>query len=286
MATDATVLYVFDVAPAAETTAWRPHVRGIREVFHARYVTHAYPQHTHDAWTLLIVDSGAIGYELGGHERGSTDAVVTLLPPHVPHNGRSVRPGGFRKRVLYIEPAMLTGIGAAVDHPSLDDRLLRDRIARLHHALGPGDEFEAQSRLAFVIERIQAHLAGAVAPPERVGNRRLAQRLRDLIDARLETGLTLDDASAMLHADPTHLVRTFSREFGLPPHRYLVGRRIDTARRLLLDGMRPADVAATVGFHDQSHLNRHFKRMLATTPARYAGGAHAPAGTNLGSLRA
>jgi transcriptional regulator GlxA family with amidase domain len=36
--------------------------------------------------------------------------------------------------------------------------------------------------------------------------------------------------------------------------------------------MRPADVAVAVGFHDQSHLNRHFKRMLATTPARYAGG--------------
>ena len=100
----------------------------------------------------------------------------------------------------------------------------------------------------------------------------MAGELRDLIDAHVETGLTLDQASATLHARPAHLVRTFTREFGMPPHRYLTGRRIERARRLLLDGMRPADVAVTVGFHDQSHLNRHFKRMLATTPARYAAG--------------
>nr|WP_278259815.1 helix-turn-helix domain-containing protein [Nocardioides convexus] len=52
----------------------------------------------------------------------------------------------------------------------------------------------------------------------------------------------------------------------MPPHRYLVGRRIDAARRALLRGERPADVAAAVGFHDQAHLHRHFRRMLGVTP--------------------
>lgn len=264
------ILYVLDVVATAETTAWRPHVAGIREVFHARFIDHAYPQHTHDAWTLLIVDTGIIGYELDRREHGSTGDVVTLLPPHVPHNGRAVRPGGFRKRVLYLEPDLLTGIGAAVGTPTLADPALRDRISGLHRALGPGDEFEASSRLAFVVERLQQHLAGAVAPPAPVRDRRLASRLRELIDSRITTGLTLDEAGEILHADPVHLVRTFGREFGLPPHRYLTGRRVDEARRLLLDGMRPADVAAAVGFHDQSHLHRHFRKMLGTTPARFA----------------
>lgn len=266
------VLYVFDVVAVAETTAWRPHVAGIREVFHARFFDHAYPQHTHDAWTLLIVDFGTIGYELDRRAHGSTADVVTLLPPHVPHNGCAVRPGGFGKRVVYLEPDVLTGIGAAVDTPTLVDPTLRERIASLHHALSPEDELEAASRLAFIVERLQGHLAGAVPPPVRVRDRRLATRLRELIDSRITTGLTLEEAGATLHADPVHLVRTFSSEFGLPPHRYLTGRRVDAARRLLLDGMRPADVAAAVGFHDQSHLHRHFRKMLGTTPARFARG--------------
>ncbi|MGY1840981.1 MULTISPECIES: helix-turn-helix domain-containing protein [unclassified Modestobacter] len=56
---------------------------------------------------------------------------------------------------------------------------------------------------------------------------------------------------------------------GLPPRRYLTGRRVDRARRLLLAGVPPAEVATAAGFYDQAHLTRHFRRMLGTTPAAY-----------------
>ncbi|MER6877940.1 helix-turn-helix domain-containing protein, partial [Amycolatopsis sp. NPDC000673] len=62
------------------------------------------------------------------------------------------------------------------------------------------------------------------------------------------------------------------RRFGLPPHRYVTGRRVDHARRLLLDGTPPAAVATTAGFTDQAHLTRHFRHYLGTTPARFARG--------------
>jgi AraC-like DNA-binding protein len=68
----------------------------------------------------------------------------------------------------------------------------------------------------------------------------------------------------------THLVRAFGAEYGIAPHRYLTGRRLDQARRLLLAGTGAADVAVLVGFHDQAHLTRHFRRLLSTTPAAYA----------------
>jgi AraC-like DNA-binding protein len=66
-----------------------------------------------------------------------------------------------------------------------------------------------------------------------------------------------------------HLVRSFTRSYGIPPHRYLVGRRLDLARQRLLDGEDAAHLAAATGFYDQAHLTRHFKRLLATTPASY-----------------
>jgi transcriptional regulator GlxA family with amidase domain len=62
-------------------------------------------------------------------------------------------------------------------------------------------------------------------------------------------------------------------EFGLPPHRYLTGRRVDTARRLVLEGTPLVEVATAAGFHDQAHLSRHFVRLLGTTPGRFAGRA-------------
>ena len=76
-------------------------------------------------------------------------------------------------------------------------------------------------------------------------------------------------AAATLDRSVPHLVRSFTRQFGLSPHAYLIGRRIDAARHLILQGGAPADVATAVGFYDQAHLTRHFKKHTATTPASY-----------------
>jgi len=134
-------LYVLCVRTRVE--AWRPAVAGIAEVFHAAFVDHAYPVHTHDVWTLLIVDDGAIRYDLDRTEHGALGGAVTVLPPYVAHDGRAATRSGFRKRVLYLDTSVLdVGLtGSAVDAPSLPDPELRDRVHRLHRALAhPGDD--------------------------------------------------------------------------------------------------------------------------------------------------
>ncbi|MEV4533943.1 AraC family transcriptional regulator [Asanoa sp. NPDC049518] len=256
--------------------AWRPDVPGVAEVLHARFVTHAYPSHTHDAWTLLVVDDGAIRYDLDRHGHGAVADQVTLLPPHVPHDGRAATPSGFVKRVVYLDADVVGRelTGAAVDHPALADPPLRRRVAELHGVLdgGAGEELHAESRLALVVDRIRDHL-GAPHPAASVPPRRLARELRELLDAHVTSGLTLEAAAVRLGAHPTHLVRAFTAAFGLPPHAYLVGRRVDRARALLLAGQPAASVAAAAGFYDQAHLTRTFRRYLGTTPAKFAGGS-------------
>ncbi|WP_078871968.1 AraC family transcriptional regulator [Streptomyces sp. NRRL S-337] len=265
------------VPPRTSVTAWRPSVPGISEVLHAHFTDHAYPAHTHDTWDLMILDDGTVDFALDRDRHDATGTgTVVLLPPGVPHDGRTVTAGGFRKRVLYLDTSVLPErlTGRAVDRPLLDDALLRRRIHQLHTALdATGDTFEAESRLAFVRERLHGHLATwRPRAPGREGSR-LAAALRELLDARVSAGLSLQEAAATLHAHPTHLIRCFKQTYGLPPHTYLTGKRIEWARRLLLDGRRPAAVAAAVGFHDQAHLNRHFTRHVGTTPARFAAGA-------------
>ncbi|HEY3508129.1 MULTISPECIES: helix-turn-helix domain-containing protein [Kribbella] len=260
------------MSSGAEVRAWRPGVPGVVEVLHAHFPTHAYPSHTHDAWTVLIVDEGAVRYDLDRHEHGLAQAQVSLLPPHVPHDGRSVRPEGFRKRVLYLAPDRLDPrlIGAAVDQPEYVDPLLRHRIHQLHRVLRDGlEELEAQSRLLFIEERLQQHLSRRVGEPPQAPSG-VAGQLRELLDSRVADGVSLEEAGRIIQAHPVHLVRAFSREYGMPPHRYLTGRRVDLARRYLLDGRPTAEVATLAGFYDQSHLNRHFKKVLGVTPRRFA----------------
>jgi AraC-like DNA-binding protein len=270
-------LYVLHIVeqPAQWVRAWKPEVPGIHEVFHARFVDHAYPTHTHDAWTVFTVDEGSIAYDLERRHRGVQGSKVTLLPPHVVHDGRPAASAGYRKRVLYVGTEILGEnlIGPAVDEPDVLDPSVVRGFGSLHRALGdPSDTLEAESIFALVAARLGHHLGDGREADEDPPAGSIAEDLRDLLDARLFDGITLAEAGRILEVSPAHLVRSFTHRFGISPHRYLVGRRIEAARRQLLDGLPVARVATDVGFHDQAHLTRHFKRHVGSTPGSYRGG--------------
>ena len=181
-------------------------------LFHAHIVDWSYPAHSHDTWTILIVDHGAIDYSLDSRRCAAVETTVAILPPG----------GAGRRRPLGADSRPDTS-------PS-----------------PPGD--------------------GSGDP--RYGD---AHELRLLLDEHATEPLQLGDAAATLDRSVSHLVRSFTASFGVSPHAYLVGRRIDAARPLLLAGVPLAQVATAVGFYDQAHFTRHFKRHVSTTPARYAG---------------
>ena len=60
---------------------------GISEVLHAEFHEHAYPPHTHDTWTVFVVDDGQISYDLDRQHRGAGRSTVGVLPPQVVHDG-------------------------------------------------------------------------------------------------------------------------------------------------------------------------------------------------------
>ncbi|MFL6101854.1 MAG: helix-turn-helix domain-containing protein [Actinomycetes bacterium] len=268
--------------------AWKPVVAGVHEVFHARFVDYAYPPHVHDAWTVFVVDDGWIRYDLETRARGAGGERVIILPPHLVHDGRAATGGGFRKRVLYLSADVLPErlIGPAVDRPDIHDPALLRAVHALHRTLDePDDALEAEARLALVGDRLLAHLGdpptGIAGGSQRLlGSHpsavpgghpgRLAGDLRDLLDQRLFDRTTLAEAGHELGASPSHLVRSFTGTFGIAPHQYVTARRIDAARKRLLGGEPIALVAAGVGFYDQAHFTRLFKRHVGTPPGRYA----------------
>lgn len=251
---------------AGQVQAWHPEVLALREVYHARF-DHRYPMHTHDDWALMLVDDGAVTYGLDRDEHQATPAAVTLLPPGIPHDGRPAVEGeAYGKRVLYLEPGWLPDVSRdlAAQHPTIPAPAVLTAARQVHQALeSPGDLMAAEHWLLTLRDEVLGALA---RPVPTVRDTPLARRVRALLDDRVTESFTIASVADVLGAHPSHLVRVFSQTYGIAPHQYLVGRRVDLARRLIVDGQRPAEAAVLAGFHDQAHLTRHFRRVLGITP--------------------
>jgi AraC family transcriptional regulator len=93
----------------------------------------------------------------------------------------------------------------------------------------------------------------------------------EYIEDHLDAGPSLEQLAAVARLSPYHFARQFKRATGLPPHQYVILRRVERAKQLLQTGggFSLAEVAARAGFSDQSQLTHHFKRIVGTTPRQF-----------------
>jgi len=95
-------------------------------------------------------------------------------------------------------------------------------------------------------------------------------RAREFLHAMVAENPSLDAVAQASDMNKFVLLRQFKRAFGITPHHYLISLRIERARTQLASGAAPAAVAATLGFADQPHFSRHFKRVLGVSPGQFA----------------
>ena len=97
---------------------------------------------------------------------------------------------------------------------------------------------------------------------------RLVHDLREYIELRLAENIGLNEMAERAGLSVFHFTRAFAHSFGMPPHRYLLHRRISHAQRLLREtDLSLSQIALSTGFSDQSHLARHFRRVTGLTPS-------------------
>ena len=93
----------------------------------------------------------------------------------------------------------------------------------------------------------------------------------EYIEEHLDARPTLEQMAAVARLSPYHFARQFKRATGLPPHQYVITRRVERAKQLLQGGgdLSLAEVAAHAGFSDQSQFSHHFKRLVGVTPGQF-----------------
>jgi AraC family transcriptional regulator len=108
------------------------------------------------------------------------------------------------------------------------------------------------------------------------------RRLKAFVEEHLSQPLRVADLSGAVGLSATHFSRAFGRSFGEPPHVYLIQRRIDRARHLMLTSdISLSDLAAACGFSDQAHFCRLFRRYTGRTPAVWRRDANRANGSSI-----
>jgi AraC-like DNA-binding protein len=241
----------------------------------------AFPRHTHDQYGIGVVDAGGHASWSGrGQVEAGPGSFISVNPGEV-HDGRAIggRPRAWR--ILYFEPAALAEVRADIlegaersftfDAPVFADRGLLESLEAAFSYARTDARMPCETAILRLVARLGAH--STTRPKRAAGPTACIRRARQMIDADPAAPLTLMELAREAGLSRYQLIRAFARELGLPPHAYILQRRIALAQRLIRAGVELAEVAAAAGFCDQSHLTRWFVRQFGVTPRRYAGAA-------------
>jgi AraC family transcriptional regulator len=139
---------------------------------------------------------------------------------------------------------------------------------------GAGGPLAAESLANVLAVQLIRHVLAHRQPERRRDGVLPRGRLRTVvayIEEHLDAGPSLEQMAAVARLSPYHFARQFKAATGLPPHQYVIARRVERARQLLQGGgdISLAEIAAHSGFSDQSQFTHHFKRIVGVTPGQF-----------------
>ncbi|HEV3259257.1 MAG TPA: AraC family transcriptional regulator [Gemmataceae bacterium] len=189
---------------------------------------------------------------------------------------------------MYLEPGLVARVAAeafafdparltvppldALDLPHLRAAMLA--VDAELTAGGAGGQLASESLANVLAVHLIRHVLAPHQPARRRDGTLPRARLRavvEYIEEHLNAGPTLEQLAAVARLSPHYFARQFQRATGLPPHQYVVMRRVERAQHLLQAGtdLSLAEVAACAGFSDQSQFCHHFKRLVGVTPGLF-----------------
>ncbi|WP_341318297.1 AraC family transcriptional regulator [Paraburkholderia sp. IMGN_8] len=195
------------------------------------------------------------------------------------HEGRPATEAGWDYRMVYMPTTGLIGLlkddgedfSGTLYFPEtvIDDPQTMKLIRKAHVCSESNDatQLEKTSRLATaVFQLVQRHGQMPHPMPRPGAIPGAVKRAREYIDAHIAESPSLDIISQAAGMSSFHLLRAFKEAIGVAPHAYLVQRRVEMAKHLLLKGHPLRLVAIAVGYCDQGHLSREFSRFFGVPP--------------------
>ncbi|MEO6085811.1 MAG: AraC family transcriptional regulator [Umezawaea sp.] len=251
---------------------WRhPAVPGV-DLIRAHYLRHGFSRHSHDTFAIGVAAIGVEELWLGGSVHRVLPGGVVMINPGVVHTGRAAAEDGWGYRAFYPDVAVVAEVAGIAD-PWFTEQVVYDAraaevLVAAHRAAESADRLAASSLLGQALAVLLRGYGGGQVPPRATGGQAV-ESAREILHERLAEPPSLAELAAEVGTGQFALLRAFRARHGLPPHAYLNQLRVRRACALLDLGTPVARAAVEVGFTDQSHLARHFRRIVGVSPGHY-----------------
>ena len=234
-----------------------------------------YNRHIHNAFSIGAITSGTSYYFDGNKTHQTHQGTIVLINPDTVHACNPVASQPWSYLMLYIDHHWLAGLQTSIGIfqpiiPTIShDAEIYTGLIHLYTVLtDPAYSIEKKQQAATDFFTM---LLSKLAPKEialpLVYNR--LQPIAHYLSEHCTQIIHLDNLCEQASLSRYHLTRQFKQVYGIPPHEYLINRRVQHGQKLLKQGARIIDSALNSGFADQAHFQRTFKKLLSATPKQY-----------------
>lgn len=253
------------------------------ELLDAKYTNQNFSRHSHEGYTIGVIEKGAQQfYRTGGNHIAPQDSIILVNADEV-HNGQTATEGGWEYKAMYPLPEqfeqMTEGLNPVSSIPYFPEPVVYDpelaqQLRLVFDTLAQSDNRLLRETLVYgtLVKLASKHSKTRASWEPKTKSQKQLLLVKEFLDDFPQADVSLEDLSKLAALSPYYLARSFQQEFGLPPHAYQIQARLRVAKQLLRKGVRISEVAQECGFHDQSHLHRHFKRALGVTPKQFVNG--------------
>jgi AraC-like DNA-binding protein len=250
------------------------------ELFEADYDDQVFGRHAHSGFAIGTITNGVGGYRCQGSDHVLPPFTLSLMNPEEAHTGYAVE-GRLQYKMFYVSEEVVQQLLGMRDIPGFRDvtpsdpghvvadafRRISDRVNKPDGTGSLGIEEAVHNLLGSAFTR---HGRGKVLKAGRENTS--VARVMEIIDAHVETAATSDlsisDIANEVSLNPNYLIQCFTKSRGISPRQYMIFKKICRSKSMIASGASLIETALALGFYDQAHFIRHFRKMVGVTPGR------------------
>ena len=249
------------------------------EAYNLSGIVQKFPNHFHEYYVIGFIEGGKRHLWCKGKEYDTSAGDLILFNPRDTHYCQPVNGELLDYRAVNIKPEVMSRAvkeitGEAYMPYFTENVVYKSDIAQsvqdLYRAvLNDAPLLEKEENLFFLLDQILREYASDFESADVLRPNRQIQSLCQYMEEHFAENVTLDELLSMTDFGKSYLLRSFTRQTGVSPYRYLQTIRLDKAKRFLEEGIAPIDAAGMAGFSDQSHFTHFFKEFIGLTPKQY-----------------